>query len=99
MRADQPADVIVVGGGLIGCAAAYSLAKRGARVRVFERGDLAAGASGACDGHVCCQSKAAGAHLELARRSLGLHETLPAQLGEETGFRSCGSWVIAETEE
>jgi glycine/D-amino acid oxidase-like deaminating enzyme len=37
-------DVLVVGGGLIGCACAHSLAKRGLRVLVLEREDLAAGA-------------------------------------------------------
>jgi len=40
------ADVIVVGGGIIGCATALELAGRGARVALFERSELAAGASG-----------------------------------------------------
>ncbi len=90
-------DVLIVGGGLIGCACAYSLAKRGVRVALLERDDLAAGASGACDGHVCCQSKAAGLHLDLARRSVTLYRDLSAELGAETGFRERGSWLIAET--
>jgi len=97
MSAASP-DVVVVGGGLVGCACAHSLAKRGLRVTLLERGDLADGASGACDGHVCCPSKAPGLHLELARRSLELYEVLSETLGEETGFRRCGSWLVAETE-
>lgn len=40
------ADVVVVGGGAIGCACAYALATRGARVVLVERSELAAGASG-----------------------------------------------------
>jgi glycine/D-amino acid oxidase-like deaminating enzyme len=40
------ADVIVVGGGVIGCAAACELARRGAKVTLLERVELAAGASG-----------------------------------------------------
>jgi glycine/D-amino acid oxidase-like deaminating enzyme len=40
------ADVVVVGGGVIGCACAYALAIRGARVILVERSELAAGASG-----------------------------------------------------
>jgi glycine/D-amino acid oxidase-like deaminating enzyme len=96
-RATSP-DVIIVGAGLIGCACAYALARRRLSVTVLERGDLAEGASGACDGHVCCQSKAPGVHLDLARRSLALHEHLSEELGEATGFRRCGSWLIAETE-
>lgn len=39
-------EVIVVGGGIIGCAAAYELARKGARVTLLERSELAAGASG-----------------------------------------------------
>ncbi len=91
-------DVLIVGGGLIGCSCAYSLARAGLRVLVLEREDLAAGASGACDGHLCCQSKSPGIHLELARRSLSLYDALADELGPEVGFRRCGSWLIAETE-
>jgi glycine/D-amino acid oxidase-like deaminating enzyme len=40
------ADVVVVGGGVIGCACAYALSARGARVVLLERSELAAGASG-----------------------------------------------------
>jgi D-hydroxyproline dehydrogenase subunit beta len=39
-------DVAIVGGGIVGCAAAAFLAEAGARVELFERGRLAAGASG-----------------------------------------------------
>src|SRR5438093_604700 len=39
-------NVIVVGGGIIGCACAHELAGRGAHVMVLERDELAAGASG-----------------------------------------------------
>jgi D-hydroxyproline dehydrogenase subunit beta len=39
-------DAVVVGGGVIGAASALALARRGARVTLVERGELAAGASG-----------------------------------------------------
>lgn len=39
-------DAVVVGGGVIGSASALALARRGARVTLVERGELAAGASG-----------------------------------------------------
>jgi glycine/D-amino acid oxidase-like deaminating enzyme len=35
------ADVVVVGAGIVGCATAYHLARRGVRVAVVERGDVA----------------------------------------------------------
>ena len=40
-------DVLIVGGGVIGCAVAYELAKQGLRVTLLERAGLCAGASGA----------------------------------------------------
>jgi glycine/D-amino acid oxidase-like deaminating enzyme len=39
-------DVAIVGGGILGCALAAFLAEEGARVRLYERDELAAGASG-----------------------------------------------------
>ena len=43
----ESADVVVIGGGVIGCATAYYLAKRGIDVVVVERGELCREASGA----------------------------------------------------
>jgi len=43
---EGPVDVVVVGGGVTGCSAALTLARRGLRVRLFERREIAGGASG-----------------------------------------------------
>ena len=48
-------DVIVIGGGIIGCAIAYSLQKRGKSVVLLERSNLVAGASGSCDQGILLQ--------------------------------------------
>ena len=40
------ADVVVVGGGIVGCAIAYELTRQGASVVIVERDELASGASG-----------------------------------------------------
>ncbi len=45
-------DVVVLGGGIVGCAAAAFLAEAGARVTLIERDGLASGASGANSGVV-----------------------------------------------
>lgn len=42
----QTADVVVIGGGIVGCSAAYYLAKRGLSVTLLERGDVAIEQSG-----------------------------------------------------
>jgi glycine oxidase len=48
----KTADVLVVGGGIIGLATAYFLADRGARVQLIEAGTIASGASGANAGGI-----------------------------------------------
>ena len=45
-------DVVVVGGGVIGAAAAFALARDGVRVALIERGGLAGGSSSACQSGV-----------------------------------------------
>lgn len=46
------AEVVIIGGGVIGCSIAYNLAKEGVDVVVIERNYLASGASGRCGGMV-----------------------------------------------
>ena len=49
---NRTADVVIIGGGVIGCSIAYQLAKLGIKSTVLERAQLAAGASGATAGVV-----------------------------------------------
>ena len=45
-RLDDPVDVAVVGAGVTGCSCAFTLARGGLRVRVYEARTVASGASG-----------------------------------------------------
>ncbi|MDP6606548.1 MAG: FAD-binding oxidoreductase [Dehalococcoidia bacterium] len=38
---EQEAEVVIIGGGIVGCSAAYYLAKRGVQVALIEKGDIA----------------------------------------------------------
>jgi len=50
MNKHQSADVVIIGGGVIGCAIAYFLRKAGVDVLVIEREEIAAESSGAAGG-------------------------------------------------
>jgi glycine oxidase len=80
-------DVVVVGGGVVGCASAWFLAKEGLRVRLFERDALAAHASGAAAGMLAplCEASGPGIFLRLGLRSLGLFPELVRELRERSG--------------
>ena len=93
------ADVVVVGGGIVGAACAYYLARAGLRVRVLERHFFASGTSRACDGLVLCWDKLSPAELELAKASAALWAGLVDELPQDFEYRRHGSIVLAETGE
>ena len=91
------ADVIVIGGGVIGSAATYNLAKRGLRVIQLERDYFSSGASGACDQMVIPQSKTPNEHLALALYSVELYKQLKEELGRDVEYVQKGALILIET--
>ncbi len=93
------AEVLVIGGGLIGSSVAYHLAARGAQVVLVEKNDVAMDTSGACDGMVFLQTKKPGIHLEIAlesaRRIHALAETAPRDIE----YRNCGGMMVIEDQD
>jgi len=87
MSSNRSTDVIVVGGGVIGCAIAYHLAREGVRVDVIERGEIGGEASGAAAGMLAplAEVEDAGPFQELCVVSLRMFPALVAMLREETG--------------
>jgi len=81
-------DVVIVGGGALGCAAALELARRGAAVTVIERDSVGSHASGSSYGGLFPTMGAGipGPVLAPAKRSAGLHRDLAAELRELTGI-------------
>ena len=84
------ADVLIVGGGLEGCAAAWSLTQRGITdVTILERSTVGSGGTGKSSGVVRCHygvtSLAA-----MATRSLDVFENAADILGEDVGFHQTG---------
>lgn len=92
------ADVVVIGGGIAGCASAWFLASRGARVILVEKErDVASEQSGRALGHVRQQGRH---HLEipLAKESSRIWGELAQELQAETEFVRGGVLTLAETE-
>ncbi|MGQ0507628.1 MAG: glycine oxidase ThiO [Myxococcaceae bacterium] len=81
-------DVIVIGGGIMGCAVSFRLAQRGLSVTVLERSIPGAEASSAAAGMLAPQmeAKSPGPLLDLCLRSRALFGALADELKELTGI-------------
>ena len=92
------ADVVVIGGGIIGVFAAYYMAQRGLSVVVVEKGRIGAEQSSRNWGW-CRQQNRDARELPMATRSLALWEQFAADTGEDTGFNRCGLFYLSIDEE
>jgi D-hydroxyproline dehydrogenase subunit beta len=85
----------VVGAGIVGCATAWELARRGVDVCLLERSSQpATGTTGVGEGDVLCCDKEPGAELELAKLGLGYYDEIEDLLGAEAGIRRKGALVV-----
>lgn len=82
-------DVIILGGGLMGCSAAYFLARRGIRTRLIERSAIGAAATVASFGNIRRTGRYL-PQLPLAHRSLALWRDAERMLGRDVEFRATG---------
>ena len=84
------ADVVIVGGGIAGCAAAYYLTTMGVRPIVVEREEVAGAASGFAQGGLYIMSGPGmdGPFFPLVKESLRLHRELYPVLTEATALDS-----------
>ena len=94
----KTADVIVIGAGVIGCNAAYQLAKRGMKVLLLDRAGAPGGTSGTTAGHVTVQQRAAGAFRDLTMTSFALMKELAKELDTDFEYIQTGGLIVAENE-
>ncbi len=98
-------DVIVVGAGIIGCAIARELARRGVPVRVFEARSIGAGATQASAGVLAPYIEAGegGPLFDMALRSLAMYDHFVQDVAEDSGiaieYRRIGTLEVATDDE
>jgi len=99
--ADLPksANVVVIGGGVIGCSVAYHLAKLGfSDVVLLERQQLTSGTTWHAAGLVG-QLRPSVNMTKLAKYTSELYRGLEDETGQATGYRQCGSISVATNDE
>ncbi len=92
------AQVVIIGGGIVGCSIAYHLTLRGLTdVVLLERRQLTCGTTWHAAGLVG-QLRATHNLTRLAQYTTGLYAALEQETGQATGFRQMGSLALATTE-
>ncbi len=92
------AEVVIIGGGIIGCSIAYHLTRVGIRdVLLLERRQLTCGTTWHAAGLVP-QLRATRTLTELAKYTSELLRTLEQETGQATGYKQNGSVAVALTE-
>ena len=90
------AQVVIVGGGVIGCSIAYHLTRLGRRdVLLLERHQLTSGTTWHAAGLITCAGMADETSLWMSRYARDLYERLEAETGHATGFRAVGHIHLA----
>ncbi|MBV9018600.1 MAG: FAD-binding oxidoreductase [Alphaproteobacteria bacterium] len=92
------ADVVIVGGGIIGASTALFLAQRGVSVALCEKGHIA-GEQSSRNWGWCRKMARDPREIPLIIESLRLWERMNGTVEAETGFRTCGIMYLGETAE
>ena len=92
-------DSIVIGGGVIGTSVAYYLSKKGLKVALVEKGDIASGTSSRCDGNVSYAGKHPGFDTKMTYTSQLLFKELFEEIPYNFDYVQPGGIYIIESEE
>src|SRR5579862_9656651 len=92
------ADVVIVGGGIIGASAALFLAEKGVSVTLLEKGHIA-GEQSSRNWGWCRKMARDPREIPLVIESLRLWQGMNETVEAETGFRTCGIMYLGESAE
>jgi sarcosine oxidase subunit beta len=97
--AKNTADVVIAGGGIMGCSAAYYLAKRGCRVIVLEKENAVGGGGSARNGGGVRQSGRDPRELPIAMHGIkNIWPRLSEELGADVEYCQKGNLRLGKTE-
>jgi glycine/D-amino acid oxidase-like deaminating enzyme len=88
-------DVVVIGGGIIGVSAAFSLAERGVSVALVEKGVIGGEQSSRSWGW-CRRQNRDERELPLSGVSMERWDTFSSKIDEDVGFRRCGLSYVTD---
>lgn len=91
-------DAIVVGGGIVGLASAYSLAERGADVTLYEKGSLGSGSTARAAGGIRSQFTTP-VNVELSLASKAVWNRFEDDFGVDIAYRKNGYLFLARSED
>ncbi len=99
MDLPSSADIVIIGGGVMGASAAYHLAAAGAKnILLLEREQFfGQGATGRCAGGVRSQFGTE-INIRLSIASLVMLDRFKDEIGQEIGFRKCGYLFVLTSE-
>ena len=87
--------VLIIGGGITGCAIAYNLAKQGTHVTLLEQNEICSGISCATSGFLAMRENFPRPYADLAWRSYENYKTLSADLNADFEYRILGGlWPL-----
>src|SRR5512139_1515961 len=96
MNLPSTADIVIIGGGVMGASAAYHLAKCGVKnIVLLEKEEFfGTGATGRCAGGVRYQFSTE-INVRLSIESLPMIERFKEEIGQDVNYRKCGYLLIA----
>ena len=94
----RAADVLIIGGGIVGCTTAYELAKQGASVLVLEKTGIASEASGANAGMIGAATGIESDSADFVRASVALLYQAAEELPDSFDLVREGRMMVALTE-
>ncbi|MBI5945164.1 MAG: FAD-binding oxidoreductase [Chloroflexi bacterium] len=99
MNLPDTADIVIIGGGVMGASAAYHLAQRGMNniVLLEKENFFGQGATGRCAGGVRYQFSTE-INVRLSIESLPMLERFKEEIGQDVGYKQCGYLLVATHE-